>query len=134
MSRKKAVKGKGSSNTPSSSPSSEKEKGKKVPTQSNGVVHPSRPSLSYSGEFYDISFKVHDKPLWTARTQCSMASRLYIYSFFWLLVCFYIYIYAFSRRFYPKWLTLHSSYSFYISSALFFVCACISFQWPFERF
>ncbi len=24
----------------------------------------------------------------------------------------YIYIYAFSRRFYPKWLTLHSSYSF----------------------
>ncbi len=26
----------------------------------------------------------------------------------------YIYIYAFSRRFYPKRLTLHSSYSFYI--------------------
>ncbi len=25
-----------------------------------------------------------------------------------------IYIYAFSRRFYPKRLTLHSSYSFYI--------------------
>ncbi len=25
---------------------------------------------------------------------------------------FYIYIYAFSRRFYPKRLTLHSSYSF----------------------
>uniref|UniRef100_A0A671PVU2 RAB26, member RAS oncogene family n=1 Tax=Sinocyclocheilus anshuiensis TaxID=1608454 RepID=A0A671PVU2_9TELE len=58
MSRKKAVKGKGSSNTPSSSPSSDKEKGKKVPTQSNGVVHPSRPSLSNSGEFYDIAFKV----------------------------------------------------------------------------
>ncbi len=32
----------------------------------------------------------------------------------------YIYIYAFSRRFYPKWLTLHSSYSFYILSALAF--------------
>ncbi|KAL0180226.1 hypothetical protein M9458_025668, partial [Cirrhinus mrigala] len=57
MSRKKAVKGKGSSNTPNSSPSSDKEKGKKVPTQSNGVVHPSRPSLSNSGEFYDIAFK-----------------------------------------------------------------------------
>ncbi len=28
------------------------------------------------------------------------------------LQCYYIYIYAFSRRFYPKRLTLHSSYSF----------------------
>ncbi len=36
----------------------------------------------------------------------------------WLI--YYIYIYAFSRRFYPKRLTLHSSYSFYISSALAF--------------
>ncbi len=34
----------------------------------------------------------------------------------------YIYIYAFSRRFYPKRLTLHSSYSFYI-----FVSSC--FPW-----
>ncbi len=34
--------------------------------------------------------------------------------------CVYIYIYAFSRRFYPKRLTLHSSYSFYILSALAF--------------
>ncbi len=32
----------------------------------------------------------------------------------------YIYIYAFSRRFYPKRLTLHASYSFYILSALAF--------------
>ncbi len=32
----------------------------------------------------------------------------------------YIYIYAFSRCFYPKGLTLHSSYSFYILSALAF--------------
>lgn len=40
---------------------SDKEKGKKVPTQSNGVVHPSRPSLSNSGEFYDIAFKVRDE-------------------------------------------------------------------------
>ncbi len=35
-------------------------------------------------------------------------------------VLIYIYIYAFSRRFYPKRLTLHSSYSFYILSALAF--------------
>ncbi len=30
----------------------------------------------------------------------------------WLITLHYIYIYAFSRRFYPKRLTLHSSYSF----------------------
>ncbi len=36
------------------------------------------------------------------------------------LVSIYINIYAFSRRFYPKRLTLHSSYNFYISSALAF--------------
>ncbi len=36
------------------------------------------------------------------------------------IITFYIYIYAFSRRFYPKRLTLHSSYSFYILSALAF--------------
>ncbi len=35
-----------------------------------------------------------------------------------LAITIYIYIYAFSRRFYPKRLTLHSSYSFYILSAL----------------
>ncbi len=35
-------------------------------------------------------------------------------------VYIYIYIYAFSRRFYPKRLTLHSSYSFYILSGLDF--------------
>ncbi len=32
----------------------------------------------------------------------------------------YIYIYAFSRCFYPKQITWHSSYSFYILSALAF--------------
>ncbi len=37
-----------------------------------------------------------------------------------IVYCTYIYIYAFSRRFYPKRLTLHSSYSFYILSALAF--------------
>ncbi len=42
---------------------------------------------------------------------------IYIYSKFFYI---YIYIYAFSRRFYPKRLTLHSSYSFYIWSALAF--------------
>ncbi len=36
------------------------------------------------------------------------------------IIYIYIYIYAFSRRFYPKRLTLHSSYSFYILSALAF--------------
>ncbi len=28
----------------------------------------------------------------------------------------YIYIYVFSRRFYPKWLTVHSGYTFFIVS------------------
>ncbi len=45
--------------------------------------------------------------------------RLYLF-FLFLFFCddyIYIYIYAFSRRFYPKRLTLHSSYSFYIFSA-----------------
>ncbi len=37
-----------------------------------------------------------------------------------LIISIYIYIYAFSRRFYPKRLTLHSSDSFYILSALAF--------------
>ncbi len=37
-----------------------------------------------------------------------------------IVIYIYIYIYAFSRRFYPKRLTLHSSYSFYIESALAF--------------
>ncbi len=38
----------------------------------------------------------------------------------YIYIYIYIYIYAFSRRFYPKRLTLHSSYSFYILSALAF--------------
>ncbi len=41
----------------------------------------------------------------------------------------YIYIYAFSRRFYPKRLTLHSSYSFYIfvlSAPSFSACGCFN--------
>ncbi|KAJ8366922.1 hypothetical protein AAFF_G00336760, partial [Aldrovandia affinis] len=59
MSRKKAVRGKSGSST-----ASQKGKGKSdratsgTEGQSNGVVHPSRPSLSNSGEFYDVAFKV----------------------------------------------------------------------------
>ncbi len=50
---------------------------------------------------------------------------LWIFNISWLRlmqcnIYIYIYIYAFSRRFYPKRLTLHSSYSFYILSALAF--------------
>uniref|UniRef100_A0A4W4E0G9 small monomeric GTPase n=1 Tax=Electrophorus electricus TaxID=8005 RepID=A0A4W4E0G9_ELEEL len=59
MSRKKATKGKG----PTASPSNGKEEKRRKSSagaaiQSNGVLLPSRPSLSNSGEFYDISFKV----------------------------------------------------------------------------
>ncbi|XP_028669810.2 ras-related protein Rab-26 [Erpetoichthys calabaricus] len=62
MSRKKTVKSK-SSNSPTSSLQN-KDGGKaakgggsfEVPP--NGVVHPSRPSLSNSSEFYDVAFKV----------------------------------------------------------------------------
>uniref|UniRef100_A0A3B5Q9W0 small monomeric GTPase n=1 Tax=Xiphophorus maculatus TaxID=8083 RepID=A0A3B5Q9W0_XIPMA len=63
MSRKKAAKGK----APNSSPSAGSPGGKGVGkaawsspsiVQMNGVVHPSRPSISSSSEFYDIAFKV----------------------------------------------------------------------------
>ncbi|XP_062386961.1 ras-related protein Rab-26-like [Sardina pilchardus] len=63
MSRKRTSKGRaGSSSTPSS-PNNNTEGGKSgkgagAPGQSNGAVHPSRPSLSNSGEFYDLAFKV----------------------------------------------------------------------------
>ncbi|CAL8304776.1 unnamed protein product [Lota lota] len=60
MSRKKALKGKGSSKSPKASPCKDSGKSGKclAPAPSNGVVHPSRPSISSSGEFYDIAFKV----------------------------------------------------------------------------
>ncbi len=35
-----------------------------------------------------------------------------------LLFTFYIYIYAFSRRFYPKRLTVHSGYNFFVSTCV----------------
>ncbi len=48
-------------------------------------------------------------PYWhDSITQLLQICRLHIY----------IYIYAFSRRFYPKRLTLHSSYSFYSTSMM----------------
>lgn len=63
MSRKKTVKGKGSSKTPTAFPNKSKDSGKSgkgigAGAPSNGLVYPSRPSLSNSGEFYDIAFKV----------------------------------------------------------------------------
>ncbi|XP_026171401.1 ras-related protein Rab-26 [Mastacembelus armatus] len=60
MSRKKAVKSKGSSKSPKASPSSGRT-GKSLAVAaapSSGLVYPSRPSISNSGEFYDIAFKV----------------------------------------------------------------------------
>uniref|UniRef100_A0A3B4YA54 small monomeric GTPase n=1 Tax=Seriola lalandi dorsalis TaxID=1841481 RepID=A0A3B4YA54_SERLL len=64
MSRKKAVKGKGSSKSPKASPSSGRDGGRTgkglaaAAAPSSGLVYPSRPSISNSGEFYDIAFKV----------------------------------------------------------------------------
>ncbi|KAM7371170.1 hypothetical protein PAMP_010661 [Pampus punctatissimus] len=66
MSRKKAVKGKGSSKSPKASPSSGRDGGRTgkglaaAAAPSSGLVYPSRPSISNSGEFYDIAFKVND--------------------------------------------------------------------------
>ncbi|GLD49355.1 ras-related protein Rab-26-like protein [Lates japonicus] len=64
MSRKKAAKGKAATSSPSAgSPTGGKGTGKAARSspgivQMNGVVHPSRPSISNSSEFYDIAFKV----------------------------------------------------------------------------
>ncbi|KAL3051075.1 ras-related protein Rab-26 [Gymnodraco acuticeps] len=60
MSRKKAVKGKGSSKSPKASPISGRS-GRGLAAAaapSSALVYPSRPSISNSGEFYDIAFKV----------------------------------------------------------------------------
>ncbi|XP_023813311.1 ras-related protein Rab-26 [Oryzias latipes] len=64
MSRKKGLRGKtASSSSPSKDSPAGKSTGKTVRgspgiVQMNGVVHPSRPPISNSSEFYDISFKV----------------------------------------------------------------------------
>uniref|UniRef100_A0A3B5LWX2 small monomeric GTPase n=1 Tax=Xiphophorus couchianus TaxID=32473 RepID=A0A3B5LWX2_9TELE len=63
MSRKKAAKGKAPNSSPSAGSPGGKGVGKAARSspsivQMNGVVHPSRPSISSSSEFYDIAFKV----------------------------------------------------------------------------
>ncbi|XP_072299393.1 ras-related protein Rab-26-like [Eucyclogobius newberryi] len=63
MSRKKSAKGKAGGNTPSTGSPNGKSTGKITKScpgiaPLNGVVHPSRPPISNSSEFYDIAFKV----------------------------------------------------------------------------
>ncbi|KAM6963568.1 ras-related protein Rab-26-like isoform 2-T2 [Tautogolabrus adspersus] len=67
MSRKKAEKSKGSSKSPKASPSSSsssRDSGRTAKgfaaaaAPTSGLIYPCRPSLSNSGEFYDIAFKV----------------------------------------------------------------------------
>uniref|UniRef100_A0A674DLR2 small monomeric GTPase n=1 Tax=Salmo trutta TaxID=8032 RepID=A0A674DLR2_SALTR len=60
MSRKKAGKGKNANSSPTTgSPTTgSPTTGTGSVVQANGMVHPSRPSLSNSSEFYDIAFKV----------------------------------------------------------------------------
>lgn len=80
MSRKKTVKGKGTSKSPNASPNKDSGKSGKgiAAAQANGVVHPSRPSLSNSGEFYDIAFKVI---LFTSQSLVSYVAVFSICSF-----------------------------------------------------
>lgn len=67
MSRKKAGKGKNANSSPTTGSPTGKQKGETGKStvgtgsvvQANGMVHPSRPSLSNSSEFYDIAFKVN---------------------------------------------------------------------------
>ncbi|KAL6094677.1 rab26 [Pungitius sinensis] len=60
MSRKKSAKGKGSSRSPKPSPGGGRTaRGlAAAAAPSSGLVYPSRPSISNSGEFYDVAFKV----------------------------------------------------------------------------
>lgn len=63
MSRKKAARGKAASSSPSSGSPAGRSSGRAARSSPgivpmNGVVHPSRPSISSSSEFYDIAFKV----------------------------------------------------------------------------
>ncbi|XP_024246403.2 ras-related protein Rab-26-like [Oncorhynchus tshawytscha] len=66
MSRKKAGKGKNANSSPTTGIPTGNQKGETGKStagtgsvvQANGMVHPSRPSLSNSSEFYDIAFKV----------------------------------------------------------------------------
>ena len=67
MSRKKALKGaKGASKSPKASPCRDGvgKSGKCAVAASGGAVHPSAPSISTSGGFYDVAFKVREaRPL-----------------------------------------------------------------------
>ncbi|XP_028989231.1 ras-related protein Rab-26-like [Betta splendens] len=62
MSRKKAAKAKSNAKSPKASPSGGSGRSGKglaaAAAASSGLVYPSRPSISNSGEFYDLSFKV----------------------------------------------------------------------------
>ncbi|CAL8263117.1 unnamed protein product [Arctogadus glacialis] len=63
MSRKKALKGaKGESKSPKASPCKDGvgKSGKCAVAASGGAVHPSAPSISTSGGFYDVAFKLND--------------------------------------------------------------------------
>ncbi|XP_061605493.1 ras-related protein Rab-26-like isoform X2 [Phyllopteryx taeniolatus] len=57
MSRKKATRGK-STGSPSGKGSGKGARSSPAMVHLNGVVHPSGPAISCSGEFYDIAFKV----------------------------------------------------------------------------
>ncbi|XP_061556987.1 ras-related protein Rab-26-like isoform X2 [Phycodurus eques] len=57
MSRKKATRGK-STGSPSGKGSGKGARSSPAMVHLNGVVHPSGPAISSSGEFYDIAFKV----------------------------------------------------------------------------
>lgn len=77
MSRKKAVKGKATTSSPSGGSPTGKGTGKAARSspgivQMNGVVHPSRPSISNSSEFYDIAFKVRCLLLPCMITNCNL--------------------------------------------------------------
>ncbi|XP_061567643.1 ras-related protein Rab-26-like isoform X2 [Cololabis saira] len=63
MSRKKALRGKAAASSPCAGSPAGKGTGRAARSspgivQMNGVVHPSRPAVSSSSEFYDIAFKV----------------------------------------------------------------------------
>ncbi len=88
-------------------------------------------SMNLHGFLYMSVYTGIHRYFWKYTALCNMAQVIFNYNFkpeitrqFTMARCYqiyiYIYIYAFSRRFYPKRLTLHSSYSFYILSALAF--------------
>ncbi|XP_034045716.1 ras-related protein Rab-26-like [Thalassophryne amazonica] len=58
MSRKKASRGKTAAAAAAASPAGKAARSSAGIAQMNGVVHPSRPPISRSNEFYDIAFKV----------------------------------------------------------------------------